>query len=344
MQPHYVQSFAADAAQPAKNIKATVRERKQDFGWPTVNPSLSRLTRDSSICSEQKKNSQPPDRIEDIKRQLLQATDWAAVGAARPLKISFTPVEEVEHFGKRRRLTEADRKRLTTMEQRALPPGFTKTRKTPRQNMSSDLPVIEALEIQINGRRCHAGAGIPKERQENFSSQPMLLDRDVSVWADQGSDPARSAREESVDGSLYRQQNPEDPKSSIPSVISPRARLSQSIITNSITSSRNASGLIQTPEFLGQDFEASMSTPLRYHDSNGFHSSSGSIIQNRFTIDDQIAAEKEMCSNVGTIVSPRNIHFPSINRLVIVNMNKQGQTRSHHLDGFQSQGVIYDGQ
>jgi hypothetical protein len=197
------------------------------------------------------------------------------------------------------------------MEHRAMPPGFTKTRKTPRQNMSSDLPGIEGLEIKINGRRCHAGGGIPKERQENFSSQPMLLDRDVSVWADQGSDPsvhpysdanARSAREDSVDRSLYHQQNPEYSKSSIPSVISPRSRVPESIITSQITSSRNASELIQTPEFLGQDLGAFVSTPLRYHDSNGFHSSSGSTIQNRFTIDDQIAAEKERCSNVRTIV------------------------------------------
>ncbi|RHZ62921.1 hypothetical protein CDV55_106057 [Aspergillus turcosus] len=318
----------------------------------TANPSLSRLTRDSSICSEQKKNSQPPDRIEDIKRQLLQTTDWAAVGAARPLKISFTPVEEVEHFGKRRRLTEADRTRLTTMEQRAMPPEFTKTRKTPRQDMSSDLLGIEGLEIKINGRRCHAGGGIPKERHENFSSQPMLLDRDISVWADQGSDPsvhphsdanARSAREDSVERLLYRREKLEDPKSSIHSVITPRSRLSESVIANSITSSRNATGLIQTPEFLGQDFGAPSSTALRNHDSNGVHYSSGSIIQNRFTIDDQIAAEKERCSNVGTIVSPQNIHSPSINHPVIKNKNEQRQPRSHHLDGFQSQDAIYDG-
>lgn len=197
------------------------------------------------------------------------------------------------------------------MKQRVLSSEFTKSHKTPRQHMSSDLLGIEGLEIKINGRRCHTGGGIPKERHENFSSQPMLLDRDISVWADQGSDPsvhphsdanARSAREDSVERLLYRREKLEDPKSSIHSVITPRSRLSESVIANSITSSRNATGLIQTPEFLGQDFGAPSSTALRYHDSNGVHYSSGSIIQNRFTIDDQIAAEKERCSNVGTIV------------------------------------------
>ncbi|RHZ43049.1 uncharacterized protein CDV56_100417 [Aspergillus thermomutatus] len=304
----------------------------------TVNPSQSQLTRDSSICSEEKKNSQPADRLEHIKRQLLETTDWAAVGAARPLKISFTPVEEVEHFGKRRRLTEADRTRLATMEHRALPSEFAKSRKTPRQDMSSDILRIEDLEIKINGRRCHAGGGIPKERRENFSSQPMLLDRDVSLCPNEGSDPSvqqysgadtRSAREDSINRSLYCWEKSEDPESAIHSIISPRSRLSESVIADPVTSSRNASGLIQTPGFLGQNFGASSSTALRYHDSNEVHYSSGSVIQNRFTIDDQIAAEKERFSNDGI--------------MVIMKVNLQRQTRSHHLDGFQSQGAVYDG-
>ncbi|PKX88778.1 uncharacterized protein P174DRAFT_516385 [Aspergillus novofumigatus IBT 16806] len=280
----------------------------------TANPSPSRLARDSSVCSDQVNNSQSPDIIEHIKRQLLETTDWAAVGAARPLKISFTPVEEVEHFGKRRRLTEADRTRITAVENSAVPSDFIKSRRAPRQNITSDRLRIEDLEIKINGRRCHAGEDILKERHENFSSQPMLLDRDVSVRPDQGSDPsvqpysdakAWSAREDSVDRSLYCQKKSENPKSSIHSMTTSRSHLSEAAIPDRIPSSRNHSGLIQTPGFLGQDFGASISTPWRHHDSNKVHQSSGSIIQNRFTIDDQIAAEKGMCSNDETMVRTR---------------------------------------
>ncbi|GFF83951.1 hypothetical protein IFM47457_06315 [Aspergillus lentulus] len=331
----------------------------------TANPSLSRLAGDSSVCSEQVNNSQPHNRIEHIKRQLLETTDWAAVGAARPLKISFTPVEEVEQFGKRRRLTEADRTRIAAVEHRAVPSEFTKSRRAPRQNITSDRLGIEGLEIKINGRRCHAGEDILKERHENLSSQPMLLDRDVSVRPDQGSDPsvqpysdakAWSAREDSVDRSLYCQKKSEDPKSSIHSMTTPRSRLSEAAIPDRITSSRNHSRLIQTTGFLSQDFGASISTPWRHHDSNRVHQSSGSIIQNRFTIDDQIAAEKGRCSNDEIMIaiearslngvrlhSPQNTHSPSINHSVIMNMNVQRQSRGHHLDGFQSRGAVYDG-
>lgn len=52
-------------------------------------------------------------RLNNLKRRLLQDPDWAAVSAARPLEIAFTSAQEAEHFGKRRRLTETDRKRLS---------------------------------------------------------------------------------------------------------------------------------------------------------------------------------------------------------------------------------------
>jgi hypothetical protein len=197
------------------------------------------------------------------------------------------------------------------MEHRAAPSEITKSGRAPRQNISSDILGIEGLEIKINGRRCHAGGDIPKERHENFSSQPMLLDRDVSVRPDQASDPsvepysdaeARSAREGSVDRLLNRRKKSEDPTSSVHSVITPRSRLSQSAIPERIPSGRNHSGLFQAPGFLGQHFGASISTPWRHHDSNQVHHSSGSIIQNRFTIDDQIAAEKGRRSNDGIMV------------------------------------------
>lgn len=231
------------------------------------------------------------------------------------------------------------------MEHRAVPSEFTKSRRAPRQNITSDRLGIEGLEIKINGRRCHAGEDILKERHENLSSQPMLLDRDVSVRPDQGSDPsvqpysdakAWSAREDSVDRSLYCQKKSEDPKSSIHSMTTPRSRLSEAAIPDRITSSRNHSRLIQTTGFLSQDFGASISTPWRHHDSNRVHQSSGSIIQNRFTIDDQIAAEKGRCSNdeIMVMTRPGRHRGPQLERRPFTQSSKYSlsldQSFGHH--------------
>ncbi|EAW09912.1 uncharacterized protein ACLA_041300 [Aspergillus clavatus NRRL 1] len=148
--------------------------------------SRSQPARDPPNLPDQTNTSQLPDRLEQIKRRLLEKADWAAVGAARPLKISFTPVEEVEQFGKRRKLTESDRARLTSPNRRILRPEPGRSCKKPHQNVSSDIPGIEGLEIRINGQRCHAGGlATTCKRYQDASSQPMLLDRDEYVFPDQ---------------------------------------------------------------------------------------------------------------------------------------------------------------
>lgn len=113
-------------------------------------------------------NPQPPDRIEHVRRQLLETTDWAAVRAAQPLKISFTPVEEVEHFGKRRRLTEADRTRIAAVENGAVPYEIPKSRRAPRQNISSDRLGIEGLEIKIMGSGAILAKAFSKSATRTF--------------------------------------------------------------------------------------------------------------------------------------------------------------------------------
>ena len=73
------------------------------MGFSTTSPGSSPLA-----------GSMPVDnigRLKTLKRRLLQDPDWAAVAAARPLKVTFAQAQEAEHFGKRRRLTETDRKR-----------------------------------------------------------------------------------------------------------------------------------------------------------------------------------------------------------------------------------------
>ncbi|KAF3390658.1 hypothetical protein F1880_009377 [Penicillium rolfsii] len=73
-------------------------------GFSTTSPRLPSLAGSLSADST--------GRLDTLKRRLLQDPDWAAVSAARPLEFAFTPAQEAEHFGKRRRLTETERKHL----------------------------------------------------------------------------------------------------------------------------------------------------------------------------------------------------------------------------------------
>ncbi|KAH8424314.1 uncharacterized protein LDX57_002065 [Aspergillus melleus] len=129
---------------------------------------------------ESSRQSQPVSRLDRIKHQLLNEKDWAAVAVTKPLEVAFTRAEEIEKFGKRRKLTEADRKRLADSENIVswTEPPFHKTgggRDTP-----SELRTIKNLNITINGRKVPAES-LPSESsslQANKSSQSMLLDHE----------------------------------------------------------------------------------------------------------------------------------------------------------------------
>ncbi|KAE8167247.1 hypothetical protein BDV40DRAFT_295831 [Aspergillus tamarii] len=126
-------------------------------------------------------SSKDSTRLERIKCQLLSKTDWAAVSAARPLKITFPPLEELAQFGKRRKLTEADRRRLDKPDNQVSRGEGPLFRRGFRKNETvSEIGTIDGLEITINGKK----AGVDQvpafedTRQSNRSSQPMLLDRE----------------------------------------------------------------------------------------------------------------------------------------------------------------------
>ncbi|KAE8318610.1 hypothetical protein BDV41DRAFT_572067 [Aspergillus transmontanensis] len=130
------------------------------------------------------RSSKESTRLESIKHRLLAKTDWAAVSAARPLKMTFPPLEELAQFGKRRKLTEADRRRLDKSDNQVfrgegplLRYGFQKN------ETLSEIGTIDGLEIRINGKN----AGVDQVpafedlQQSNLSSQPMLLDHEETV-------------------------------------------------------------------------------------------------------------------------------------------------------------------
>ncbi|KAF7625507.1 hypothetical protein F9C07_3785 [Aspergillus flavus] len=128
------------------------------------------------------RSSKESTRLESIKHQLLAKTDWAAVSAARPLKMTFPPLEE--QFGKRRKLTEADRRRLDKSDNQVFRGEGPLFRYGFRKNETlSKIGTIDGLEIRINGKN----AGVDQVpafediQQSNLSSQPMLLDREETV-------------------------------------------------------------------------------------------------------------------------------------------------------------------
>ncbi|KAE8380581.1 hypothetical protein BDV26DRAFT_257305, partial [Aspergillus bertholletiae] len=129
--------------------------------------------------------SQESTRLERIKRQLLAKTDWAAVSAARPLKITFPPLENLARFGKRRKLTEADRRRLLDKSDDQVSQWKTPVfwREFQKDETSLDIETINGLEIKVNGKAAGVDQ-VPKFediQQSNLSSQPMLLDREETI-------------------------------------------------------------------------------------------------------------------------------------------------------------------
>ena len=118
-----------------------------------------------------RKSTQALSRLEKAKRQLLQKNDWAAVGATRPAKIPFAPVDEVARFGKRRKLTHADYDRILSTGGTVARPVSNET----RQRAPSELETIGHMNIRIRGPQTNTGC----QNQHRESSQTMLLDEEL---------------------------------------------------------------------------------------------------------------------------------------------------------------------
>lgn len=134
-----------------------------------IKPAGSKLPRGMSSSGNRK--------LDILKHQLLQDPDWAAVSAARPLEITFAPVEEIERFGKRRKLNDKDHKRLSAAPALGnnLQPSLSNSRE-PDALWNADL---DRIRISINGRP----VGMHSSDSQglitvNTSSQSMLLDHE----------------------------------------------------------------------------------------------------------------------------------------------------------------------
>ncbi|KAJ5404745.1 hypothetical protein N7465_006029 [Penicillium sp. CMV-2018d] len=125
------------------------------------------------------------DDLTKVKRQLLKEPDWAAVSVTRPLELAFTSVEEVERFGKRRKLNDKDRKRLVAANNGST---FFERHKPSRRgrNSSSVIDTIEEdIQFEINGRPVAQSNDSSGVAMNSMSSQSMLLDHEGSPIVEQ---------------------------------------------------------------------------------------------------------------------------------------------------------------
>lgn len=117
------------------------------------------------------------------KQRFLPSPDWAAVSLSRPLSIKFAPVEEVERFGKRRKLNDADRQRLSTADGGPIP-GLFHSRRTFRQFPSErDVYLSDQIQIRINGQPTdlHPRSNIsPEITPSHRSPESIILGQSIS--------------------------------------------------------------------------------------------------------------------------------------------------------------------
>ena len=187
-----------------------------------------------------------PDRLRGLKRRRLvnAKIDGAAISAVRPAEIAFTPVEELEHFGKRRKLTDMDRKRLTVGGRR---PSQVST--TVRQLSPSEMRTVQGMDMRITMH-------LPGHYSQVQSSQSMLLE---SASSSEGASATEEVLAPELD--LYHSSSPA-PRSATPSHVTGSSPIRQ---------------------------EASD----RSSNHSDRHSSPQPETQRRFTIDDQVLAERK---------------------------------------------------
>ena len=142
----------------------------------------SRVMEESASYLTGGQTSQSDSGLTGVKRQLLKDRDVAAVSAARPLDLAFTSFEEVERFGKRRKLNDRNRNRLVAANNN----GSAFFERPRRRNPSSVIDTIEEdIQFEIDGRPVAQSKGSSGVVMNSMSSQSMLLDHEESPITEQ---------------------------------------------------------------------------------------------------------------------------------------------------------------
>jgi hypothetical protein len=128
--------------------------------------------------------------LQNTKRNLLKKSDWMGLSAARPLKMAFATVQEMESIGKRRKITVTDRRRMAVILQDSKSYPTANCHRRAGKNWSKNgnnasIPHTEGAGIRIGGDVHQSGTTSPltngrcptPDSSANASAESMLLDR-----------------------------------------------------------------------------------------------------------------------------------------------------------------------
>ena len=124
--------------------------------------------------------------LQNAKRSLLKKSDWMGLSAARPLKMAFATMQEMESIGKRRKITEAGgRRKAVALQDSKSQPATNRHRRMSKNRSHTSIPHAEDASIRIgadihrtqttplltNGRRPTPDSPV------SASTESMLLDK-----------------------------------------------------------------------------------------------------------------------------------------------------------------------
>ncbi|KAI1983158.1 hypothetical protein LOZ53_005985 [Ophidiomyces ophidiicola] len=143
--------------------------------------------------------------LEDFRRRLLKKHDWADLSISRPVNMRFTSEAERYNYGRRRRLTQADRQRLTVGERRtdSRPPSYRALRGVHRQRKGEYTPTVlnpDDISIRIHKEPIVYLDSQPRsvsKAMSMMSSESMLLDQEENHTNDILGLPSTLAQHES---------------------------------------------------------------------------------------------------------------------------------------------------
>lgn len=267
------------------------------------------FTQKDTLHDGPRERPQTSSQLEDLKRQLLRQGDWAAVSASRPLRMTFASVTEREMVGKRRKITEDDQRRQAAPVAKVFSPEFHTTLRRKRQrNEPSETSTLGDISIRINGYR--PNSKLRSDSKELMlsqeSSESMLLDREEAVY---NGNPMGTRKRASSRRANSRIPNCPSITSntSLDNVVELRhldhdrlsARFASSVPFSTPSRKLTAGGVINTAHSIYWNSRSPRSKSPGFPSQAQSRSSSlisqtkGPPVRHRFTLDDQVRAERE---------------------------------------------------
>lgn len=200
--------------------------------------------------------------VDLLKKCLLEKKDWVGLSPTRPLQMKFTPIEEKERIGKRRKLSKADEARNTAM--------------------AKNIPSFARLLHQ--GARPQTGEGLLKGGDWNFQihiSSPRRMSRhqrcSESPIRSMSSDTMLSSFSEAIEADGF----------ALPQGISRWSNMGDEPEPDRVIQDVDGQpNLVQSPNSSVQNIV------VEPHETQVWRQSSPKPVLHRFTLDDQVLAEQ----------------------------------------------------